>query len=81
MPLGSASWELLASRRFPFLEIDSSVVAGTLTTVRPMALIIPAKSHPEVIVQAVAARNHDRATAFAKKHGIPEVKNSYEGEH
>ncbi|KAI4211564.1 MAG: hypothetical protein LQ351_005605 [Letrouitia transgressa] len=46
--------------------------------IAPMALIIPAKSHPEVIVQAVAARNHDRAVAFATKHGIPEVKNSYE---
>ena len=46
-----------------------------------MALIIPAISHPEVIVQAVAARNKDKAIAFAKKHGIPEVKNSYDGIH
>lgn len=44
-----------------------------------MALIIPAKSHPEVIVQAVAARNRKRAEEFAKKHGIPDVRDSYEG--
>lgn len=45
-----------------------------------MALIYPAKSHPEVIVQAVAARNRDRAEEFAKTHGIPDVRTSYEGE-
>ncbi|RYP23457.1 hypothetical protein DL767_008814 [Monosporascus sp. MG133] len=44
----------------------------------PMTLTIPAKSHPEVIVQAVAARNRGRAEEFARSHGIPEVKNSYE---
>jgi predicted dehydrogenase len=46
---------------------------------RPMALINPAKSHPEVIVQAVAARDRKRAEAYAKKHGIHEVKGSYQG--
>jgi len=40
---------------------------------------IPAKSHPEVIVQAVAARDRSKAEAFAKSHGIPEVRNSYQG--
>ena len=44
-----------------------------------MALIVPAKSHPEVIVQAVAARDKSKATAYAKKHGIPQVLDSYEG--
>lgn len=43
-----------------------------------MALITPAQSHPEVIVQAVAARDRSRAEEFAKKHGIPEVRNSYQ---
>ncbi|RYP73121.1 hypothetical protein DL769_004282 [Monosporascus sp. CRB-8-3] len=46
--------------------------------IAPMALIIPAKSHPEVVVQAVAARNRERAEEFAKSRGIPEVKNSCE---
>jgi predicted dehydrogenase len=43
-------------------------------------LTIPAKLHPEVIVQAVAARDRTRAEEFAKKHGIPEIKDSYQGE-
>lgn len=38
----------------------------------------PAKLHPEVIVQAVSARDRNRAEQFAKKHGIPEVKDSYQ---
>jgi hypothetical protein len=46
---------------------------------RPMALIAPAKSHAEVIVQAVAARDRVKAEAFAKKHSIPQVLNSYQG--
>lgn len=43
-----------------------------------MALINPAKSNPNVIIYAVAARDKTRAAAFAKKHGIPHVKESYE---
>ena len=35
-----------------------------------MALIIPAKNHPEVTVVAVAARGLDKAQEFAKKWGI-----------
>ena len=50
-----------------------------LTLNSPLALITPAKSHPEVIVQAVAARDRTRAEEFAKKHGIPDVKDSYQG--
>jgi predicted dehydrogenase len=41
--------------------------------------VTPAKSHPEVIVQAIAARDRARAEEFAKKHGIPDVKDSYQG--
>jgi predicted dehydrogenase len=47
---------------------------------RQLALITPAKSHPEVIIQAVSARDRKRAEAFAKSHSIPEVRDSYEGE-
>lgn len=46
--------------------------------IAPMALITPAISHPGVIVYAVAARDKARATAFAHKHNIPVVKDSYE---
>ena len=45
-----------------------------------MALITPAKSHPEVVVQAVSARDRARAEEFAKKHGIPDVRDTYQGE-
>lgn len=43
-------------------------------------MIIPAKSHPEVTLQAISARDRKRAEKFAKKHGIPDVKDSYQGE-
>ena len=46
-----------------------------------MALIAPAKSHPEVIIQAVAARDRAKAKKFAKSNDIPEVSGSYEGKY
>ncbi|CCF53150.1 hypothetical protein NDA11_004162 [Ustilago hordei] len=46
--------------------------------IAPGAVINPAKTHPDIIVSAVAARSKDRATAFAKKHGIPHVFDSYD---
>ncbi|RDB23953.1 D-xylose 1-dehydrogenase (NADP(+)) 2 [Hypsizygus marmoreus] len=41
--------------------------------IAPISLITPAKNHPEVVVYAVAARDQNRAAAFAKKHGIGKV--------
>lgn len=46
---------------------------------RPDALIVPARTHPEVVVQAVAARDKQKAKAYADKHGIPVVLDSYQG--
>ena len=46
---------------------------------RPDALISPAKSHPEVIIQAVAARDRQKAAEYARKHNIPQVMDSYDG--
>lgn len=46
--------------------------------IAPSAFINPAKTHPEVIVQAVAARDKGKAAAFAEKHGIPQVLDSYQ---
>jgi predicted dehydrogenase len=43
----------------------------------PSALIEPARSVPEVVVAAVAARDPKRARAFASKHGIPRVHEDY----
>ena len=42
-------------------------------------LIIPARSHPEVVVHAVAARDLSRAQAYAKKHGIKKAYEGYQG--
>ncbi|KAI1314192.1 hypothetical protein F5Y03DRAFT_5145 [Xylaria venustula] len=46
--------------------------------IAPNAFILPIKNHPDVILQTVAARNIDKAKAFAQKHGIPEVAESYQ---
>lgn len=80
---GSGSWELRKSRK---CLLESSHIAFNcgsrcklLTLSSPMALITPAKSHPEVIVQAVSARDRTRAEEFAKTHSIPEVRDTYQG--
>jgi predicted dehydrogenase len=52
---------------------------GTLGAARiaPGALIKPARNVAEAEVVAVAARDRSRADAFAAKHGIPRVHDSY----
>ncbi|KAI1754848.1 hypothetical protein F4782DRAFT_491775 [Xylaria castorea] len=44
----------------------------------PAAIILPAKSHPDVVLQTVAARDPAKATAYARKHGIPDVAKTYQ---
>ncbi|OBB55754.1 oxidoreductase [Mycobacterium sp. 852013-51886_SCH5428379] len=46
-------------------------------TIAPLALINPARDHPDVEVTAVAARDVSRAEAFAARHGIPRVHDTY----
>ena len=46
--------------------------------IAPSALIRPSRDNPEVVVAAVAARDVARARAFAAKHHIPRVLDSYE---
>jgi predicted dehydrogenase len=46
--------------------------------IAPSALIKPAKDNVDVVVTAVAARDGSRARAFAAKHGIAHVHESYE---
>lgn len=41
--------------------------------IAPNALIIPAISHPDVVVLAVASRDASKASAYAKKHRISKV--------
>jgi predicted dehydrogenase len=45
--------------------------------IAPLALIKPAQGNTEVVVAAVAARDVSRAQAFAAKHGIARVHDSY----
>ncbi|OBI81220.1 Gfo/Idh/MocA family protein [Mycobacterium asiaticum] len=46
--------------------------------IAPLALVNPAKGNAEVVVAAVAARDVSRARAFAAKHGIDRVHDSYD---
>ena len=46
--------------------------------IAPMALIQPAKRVAEASVVAVAARDGAKARAFAQKHGVPHVHDSYD---
>ncbi|GFG85963.1 Gfo/Idh/MocA family protein [Mycolicibacter algericus] len=46
--------------------------------ITPVALLKPAADNPEVVVSAVAARDAGRARAFAAKHGIGRVHDSYD---
>jgi predicted dehydrogenase len=56
------------------------VQIGVLGAARiaPPALINPAKENSDVVVAAVAARDVSRAQAFAARHGIARVHDSYE---
>ncbi|MBL9003998.1 MAG: Gfo/Idh/MocA family oxidoreductase [Myxococcales bacterium] len=58
----------------------SPVRIGILGAARiaPFALISPARKLPQVRVVAVAARDGQRASAFAKKHGIEKAYAGYE---
>ena len=47
--------------------------------IAPAALILPARSHPDVIVYAVAARSKAKAESFAKKHDIEKSYEEYQG--
>jgi predicted dehydrogenase len=46
--------------------------------IAPLALVKPATDNDDVVVTAVAAREPSRARAFAAKHGIARVHDSYE---
>ena len=59
---------------------DALLKFGTLGAARiaPSALIKPAREVHGVEVTAVAARDRSKASAFATKHGIPRVLDSYD---
>jgi predicted dehydrogenase len=60
--------------------IDTPLRIGVLGAARitPMALLRPARQVPDAAIMAVAARDPQRAQAFAQKHGITRVHPSYE---
>ena len=60
-------------------ELTAPLRIGVLGAARitPSALIKPAKDNADVVVAAVAARDGSRARAFAAKHGIARVHESY----
>jgi len=63
----------------PTKSLDA-VRIGILGTAKiaPVAIICPAKLSTDAIVVAIAARDGQRAEAYAKKHGIPKWYGSYE---
>jgi hypothetical protein len=46
--------------------------------IAPRALVKPSRSHPDMTIDAVAARKLDKAQAFAQEWGIPKAYGSYE---
>ena len=46
--------------------------------IAPNALVRPARSTGAAVVTAIAARDRSKAEAFARKHGIPRVHDSYQ---
>ncbi|EXJ84431.1 hypothetical protein A1O3_05099 [Capronia epimyces CBS 606.96] len=75
----SRNWQISSPSELP--KSTNALKFGILGAARiaSSALIKPAKTHPEVIIQTVAARNKQKAVDYAKKHGIPQVHDSYEG--
>ncbi|KAF2823588.1 NAD(P)-binding protein [Ophiobolus disseminans] len=73
-------WSEKLARRPNDVKKDGALRFGILgaAQIAPQALIIPARSHAEVIVAAVAARDKRRAHAFAKKYNIPIVHDTYD---
>jgi len=49
------------------------------SNVAPNAVISPARSHSEIIIAAVAARDEEKARKYALKYNIPIVHKSYQG--
>lgn len=82
MPSASAYLVPQGLRKLSVLPLQVNGISLLLTQLnlhRPLSLITPAKSHPQVVVQAISAKNHQRAEEFAKKHGIPDVRDTYQG--
>lgn len=74
----SRLWKLTSPPLAP--KSNSALRIGLLgaSNIAPLAIINPAKSHSDIIVSAVAARDKTKAQAYSKKYGIPHVFSSYQ---
>ncbi|CEL11064.1 hypothetical protein ASPCAL14171 [Aspergillus calidoustus] len=72
------NWQIYSPTELP--KSRDALKFGILgaANIAETVLIKPAKTHPGVIVQSVAARDKQRATEYAKLHSIPQVHDSYE---
>ncbi|KAL3456687.1 hypothetical protein BJX64DRAFT_296496 [Aspergillus heterothallicus] len=72
------NWQIYSPTELP--KSRDALKFGILgaANIAETVLIKPAKTHPGVIVQSVAARDKQRATEYAKRHKIPQVHDSYE---
>ena len=61
------------------MTLPSSIRIGVLgaAAIVPEALTRPARTMPEAQIVAIAARDPKRATAFARKHNIPRIHQTY----
>ncbi|KAL8418952.1 hypothetical protein RB594_002239 [Gaeumannomyces avenae] len=75
----SRQWQIFVGSKAAPKDADA-LRFGILgaANIAPMALMHAARTHPEVVVQAVAARDKAKAAAYAKKHGIPQVLDGYQ---
>ncbi|RAR09209.1 oxidoreductase domain-containing protein [Stemphylium lycopersici] len=69
-----------AAGRKPVTKRDDALRFGILgaAKIAPNALVVQARSHPDAIIVAVAARDKKKAEAYAKRWNIPIVHDSYE---
>src|SRR5262249_20853387 len=77
---GAAPPHRPATPRARSVDRMDTVRIGILGAARiaPSAVIKPAQHCAEATVAAVAARDRSRAEAFAAKHGVPNVRDSYD---
>ncbi|KAL2869433.1 Gfo/Idh/MocA family protein [Aspergillus lucknowensis] len=72
------NWQIYSPTELP--KSSNALKLGILGAAKIAVSVVirPAKTHPEVIIQTIAARDKQRATDYARKHGIPQVHDSYE---
>ncbi|KAI0134346.1 hypothetical protein BJ170DRAFT_716844 [Xylariales sp. AK1849] len=76
--LARRNWQISNPPEVPKTERPLRFGILGAADIGPLAIIVPARTHSDVVVQAVAARSQDKAKAYARKHGIPEVKPTYQ---